>query len=55
MFLRLNIKNFHSDLYDHIIKLGISIEILFGQSLFCFGSDILNINTFFRIMDIAFN
>lgn len=54
MFLRYLIKQYFNTLYTVMLDIGISIEILFGESISMFCSDYLNIDIFFRVLDIAF-
>jgi len=38
-----------------MLDLGISVELLFGESVLNFGSDWLNVEMFYRVIDLAFS
>ncbi len=40
--------------YLIIDDIGISVEILFGQSLLVYCAELLNVELYFRVIDLAF-
>jgi hypothetical protein len=54
MFLRSQIQLYFTTLYQTLLDIGISVEILFGSSLLVYCADFLNVEVYFRVVDMAF-